>query len=127
MEGGHPGSALHSYNSFQKSLTPRGLRHCVRRAIRKGWGVGYLANRARGWALEAGIMNWRRFATVAALCRTVVLPSWVVVWLAAFGSAGIENIDAASIIDRAPSLAADTESAGAPPAPATDNTPIVHA
>jgi hypothetical protein len=72
-------------------------------------------------------MNWRRFATVAALCRTVVLPSWVVVWLAAFGSAGIENIDAASIVDRAPSLAADAESAVVLSAPATDNTPIVHA
>src|SRR5260370_4854986 len=52
-----------------------------------------------------GIMNPRRFATVApAFCGTVVLAGWVVASLAGFGSAGIE-ITAAVPIEyrRAPS------------------------
>jgi hypothetical protein len=51
--------------------------------------------------LEAGIMNSRRFATVAAvLCQTVILAAWVVAWVVGFGPAGIENTDAAPIADR---------------------------
>jgi hypothetical protein len=62
-------------------------------------------------------MNPRRFATVAAaLCGTVVLAGWAVVWLADFGSAGVENTDAVPIEDRrALSLAAEAELADAPP------------
>jgi hypothetical protein len=57
-----------------------------------------------------------RFATVAA-ALTVVLAGWIVVWLADFGSASIDNSDAAPIADSRPaSLAADAELADAPPA-----------
>ena len=55
-----------------------------------------------------GIMNARRFATVAASCGTVVLAGWVVASVAGFGSGGIEITAAVPIEDRrAPSLAAD--------------------
>ena len=47
-------------------------------------------------------MNPRRFATVAAICGTVVLAGWVVAWLAGFGLTGIEHGDR-----RAASLTAD--------------------
>ncbi len=72
-------------------------------------------------------MNPRRFATVAAsFCGTVVLASWVVAWLAGFGSAGIENTGAVPIEDhRAPSLAADAELADAPQASVMGNTAAV--
>src|SRR3981081_3029909 len=58
-----------------------------------------------------GIMNPRRFPTVAApLCGTVVLAGWVVASIAGFGSAGFENAGAVPIEDRrAPSLTADAE------------------
>jgi hypothetical protein len=76
-----------------------------------------------------GIMNPRRFATVAAaLCRTVVLAGWVVAWPASVGSAGIENTGAAPIEDRrAPSLTADAELADAPQATAMGNAAIANA
>jgi hypothetical protein len=69
-----------------------------------------------GEPLEAGIMNQRRFAPVAAVsCQTVVLAGWVVAWLAGFGSAGIENTGSAPIVDHpALSLTADAEVADAP-------------
>ncbi len=72
-------------------------------------------------------MNPRRFATVAAsFCGTVVLASWVVAWLAGFGSAGIENTGAVPIEDhRAPSLAADAELAYAAQASVMGNTAAV--
>jgi hypothetical protein len=58
-----------------------------------------------------------RFATVAAATLTLVLAGWIVVWLADFGSASIDNSDAAPIADSRPaSLAADAELADAPPA-----------
>jgi hypothetical protein len=76
-----------------------------------------------------GIMNPRRFATVAvALCRTVVLAGWVVAWPASVGSADIENTGAAPIEDRrAPSLTADAELADAPQATAMGNAAIANA
>jgi hypothetical protein len=58
--------------------------------------------------LELANMNLRRLMTASTLRRTAVLPSGVVVWLLAFGSAGIENIGAAPIVSRvAPALAAN--------------------
>jgi hypothetical protein len=76
-----------------------------------------------------GIMNPRRFATVAAaLCGTVVLAGWVVAWLASFGPAGIENTSAVPIEDRrAPSLTADAELADAPQATAMGNVAVANA
>jgi hypothetical protein len=73
-------------------------------------------------------MNPRRFATVAAaLCGTVVLAGWVVVWLADFGSAGVENTDAVPIEKRrALSLAAHAELADAPQATAMDNAAVAN-
>jgi hypothetical protein len=67
-------------------------------------------------------MNGWRFAAVAAtLSRPVVLSIWVVAWLASFGSAGIENTGAATIMDRrTPSPAADTEFTDAAAAIAMD-------
>jgi hypothetical protein len=73
-------------------------------------------------------MNPRRFATVAALCGTVVLAGWVVAWLAGFGSAGIDNTGAVPIEDRrAPSLTADAELADAPQATAMGNAAVANA
>ena len=69
-------------------------------------------------------MNPRRSATVAALCGTIVLAGWIVAWLAAFGSAGIENTGAAPIKDRATSLAANAELADEPQATAMGNKPL---
>jgi hypothetical protein len=76
-----------------------------------------------------GIMNPRRFATVAAaLCGTLVLAGWVVAWRVGFGSAGIENTGAAPIEDRrAPSLAADAELANALQATAMGNAAVANA
>jgi hypothetical protein len=76
-----------------------------------------------------GIMNPRRFATVAtALCGTVILAGWVVAWLAGFGSAGIANTGAVPIEDRrAPSLTADTELADAPQAAAMGDAAVANA
>jgi hypothetical protein len=76
-----------------------------------------------------GIMNPRRFATVAtALCGTLVFAGWVVAWPAGFGSAGIEKAGAAPIEDRrAPSLATDGELANAPQATAMGNAAVANA
>jgi hypothetical protein len=58
------------------------------------------------------IMNLRLVA-MAALCRELAIPASVLAWLAAFGSAGIDNTRAATIVSRfAPSLAADASFAG---------------
>jgi hypothetical protein len=74
-------------------------------------------------------MNPRRSAKVAAaLCGTVVLASWVVAWLAGFGSAVIENTGAVPIEDRrAALLTADTELADAPQATTMGNAAVVNA
>ncbi|SHL22669.1 hypothetical protein SAMN05444159_5367 [Bradyrhizobium lablabi] len=73
-------------------------------------------------------MNPRRFATVApALCGTVVLAGWIVAWLAGFGSAGIKNIGAVPIEDRAASLTANAELADPPQATAMGNAAIANA
>ena len=49
-----------------------------------------------------------RLAAMAALCREIAMPASVLVWLAALGSAGIDNTGA-SVVERvAPSLATDT-------------------
>src|SRR5258706_16003010 len=76
-----------------------------------------------------GIMNARRFATVAAAsCGTVVLAGWIVASLAGFGSAGIEITAAVPIEDRpATSLAADAELAVAPQATAMGNAAAANA
>src|SRR5213076_863222 len=76
-----------------------------------------------------GIMNPRRFATVApAFCGSLVLAGWVVASLAGFGSAGIEITAAVPIEDRrAPSLTADAELAVAPPATAMGNAAVANA
>jgi hypothetical protein len=67
-----------------------------------------------GGALEAGIMNSRRFATLAALlCQTILLAGWVVAWLAGFGSAAIERTGTAPMANRPP-LAAEAEPANTP-------------
>jgi hypothetical protein len=76
---------------------------------------------AQAEPLEAGIMNTRRFAAAVAWCRYIVLASWAVVWLAAPGTAGIENTGAAPLIDRRASLTTDAEPAEAPRVNATDN------
>jgi hypothetical protein len=66
-----------------------------------------------------GIMNPRRFPTVA-------LPI-AVAWLAGFGSAGIENTGAVPIEDRrAPSLTADAGLADAPQASAIGNAAVAN-
>src|SRR6266849_3771327 len=76
-----------------------------------------------------GIMNARRFATVAAAsCGTVVLAGWVVASLAGLGSAGIEITAAVPIEDRrAPSLTADAVLAVAPQATAMGNAAVASA
>jgi D-alanyl-D-alanine carboxypeptidase len=52
------------------------------------------------------IMN-PRLAAISALCQEVAIPASVLVWIVAFGSAGIDNTGAAPIVERpAPSLAA---------------------
>jgi hypothetical protein len=64
-----------------------------------------------------GIMNPRRFATVApAFCGSLVLAGWIVAWLAGFGSAGTENTRAVPIENRAASLAANAKLADEPQA-----------
>src|SRR5713101_2807422 len=76
-----------------------------------------------------GIMNARRFATVAATsCGTVVVAGWVVASLAGFGSAGIEHTAAGAIEDRPePYLTADAELAVAPQSTAMDNAAVASA
>src|ERR1700676_363668 len=80
------------------------------------------------WSLwRRRIMNPRRFATVAAaLCGTIVLAGWIVAWLAGFGSAGIENTGAVPIEDRAASLTANAELAGAPQETAMGNAAVAN-
>ena len=76
--------------------------------------------RSAAWLFSIGgdgIMNPRRFATVApAFCGTVVLAGWIVAWLAGFGSASTENTRAVPIENRAASLAANAELADKPQA-----------
>jgi len=51
-----------------------------------------------------------RLASMAALCREVAIPALVLAWIAAFGSAGINNTSAAPIVNRVvPLLAADAK------------------
>src|SRR3981189_1591014 len=72
-------------------------------------------------------MNPRRSTAVApALCGTIVLAGWIVAWLAGFGSAGIENTGAVPIEDRAASLTANAELAGAPQATAMGNAAVAN-
>jgi hypothetical protein len=59
------------------------------------------------------MMSPQRLATIAALCREFGLPALVVVWLVAFGSAGLVKTGAAPVVARvAPSLTANVESVG---------------
>src|SRR5258705_287865 len=87
--------------------------------------------RSAAWLFSIGgdgIMNPRRFATVApAFCGTVVLAGWIVAWLAGFGSAGIENTRAVPIENRAASLAANAKLADEPQAIAMGNPVIASA
>jgi len=87
--------------------------------------------RSAAWLFSIGgdgIMNPRRFATVApAFCGTVVLAGWIVAWLAGFGSAGIENTHAVPIENRAASLAANAKLADEPQAIAMGNPVIASA
>ena len=54
-----------------------------------------------------------RLVALTALCREVAIPASVLVWIAAFGSAGIDNTGAAPIVERpAPSLTAVAKFAG---------------
>lgn len=62
-------------------------------------------------------MNPQRFAIVAT-ALTVVIAGCAVVWLAGFGSADVDKVDAAPVARRAPSLAADAGPADASPATA---------
>src|SRR6202050_5550258 len=60
---------------------------------------------------ETMIMN-PRLAAISALCQEVAIPASVLVWIVAFGSAGIDNTGAAPIVERpAPSVAAIANSA----------------
>ena len=69
-------------------------------------------------------MNLQRFATVAT-ALTVVIAGWAVVWLAGFGSAGIDNTGVAPIVDHPPpSLTADAEVVDAPRGTAMGNTVV---
>ena len=53
-----------------------------------------------------------RLAAISALCQEVAIPASVLVWIVAFGSAGIDNTGAAPIVERpAPSVAAVANSA----------------
>ena len=66
-----------------------------------------------------------RLAAMAALCREVAIPASVLAF-AAFGSAGIDGIGAASIVDHlAPLLAADAAFADKPPPIASSATEVV--
>jgi hypothetical protein len=67
------------------------------------------------------IMN-SRLASMATLCRELAMPASVLVCIAAFGSAGIDRIGAAPIVNRvAPLLAADARFADTlPPVVAVD-------
>jgi hypothetical protein len=57
-----------------------------------------------------------RLVALAALCREVAIPASVLVWIAAFGSAGIGSTGAAPIINHlAPLLTADATFADKPP------------
>ena len=57
-----------------------------------------------------------RMAAMAALCQEVAIPASVLAWIAAFGSAGLDNTRAAPIVERpAPSLTAATKFADKPP------------
>src|ERR1700731_240865 len=74
--------------------------------------------------LETVIMN-PRLAAMAALCREVAIPASVLAF-AAFGSAGIDSIGAASIVDHlAPLLAADAAFADKPPPIASSAAEVV--
>jgi hypothetical protein len=69
--------------------------------------------------VKAAITNPQRSATVATALTVVVAGCCAVVWLAGFGSASINNIDAVPIVDRrTPSFTADAEPADAPRATA---------
>jgi hypothetical protein len=70
--------------------------------------------------LEVGIMNPRRFATVAA----VLCGAGVVAWFAGFGSAGTENTAAPTLDRPAPFLIADVGLADAPQPTAMGNAVI---
>jgi hypothetical protein len=57
-------------------------------------------------------MTPQRLAAIAAMCREFGLPALVIVWLVAFGSAGLIKTGASPVVARvAPSLAANAESA----------------
>lgn len=69
------------------------------------------------------MMNVRRIGA-AAVCRTVVLPSCIVAWFAAFGSHGIENVGASIDDSRAPDVVVAAAVPAASPAIATSNAAV---
>jgi hypothetical protein len=66
------------------------------------------------------MINSRRTGAAAALCRTIILPSWIVAWFA-YGTTGIENAGAPIVDHRAPIVVA---SPVAPPPAATGNAAV---
>ena len=83
----------------------RGFRHCLSISwLQKSSASDSWRCNPAPW--ETVIMN-PRLAAMAALCREVAIPASVLAWIAAFGSAGIDNTGAAPIVERpAPSLTA---------------------
>jgi hypothetical protein len=98
---------LHLGNIAFEKLSIRGFRHCLStsRPQQSRASHGWLCNPAQ---LETVNMN-PRLAATAALCREVAIPASVLAWIAAFGSAGIDNTGAAPIVDRLPFLTADAK------------------
>jgi hypothetical protein len=102
----HPGYAL---------LHPRAVNRTITSV------ACFALHLAQAKSLEAGMMNTRRFATVA-LCRSVFFAGCVVAWPATVGLAEIGSAGAAPLTDhQAPRLAGDAESAAALQVIATDN------
>jgi hypothetical protein len=109
---------LHAGNTFLETAMTFAIRPCAStfdpkdQRCRK---LGCATWLDRG-PLEAGIMNLRRSATVAAaFYPTVVIAGWAVVSLVGIGSLRIETSGAAHVVDRlGPSLTASVELAAAP-------------
>ncbi|WP_409363012.1 peptidase M15 [Bradyrhizobium lablabi] len=68
-------------------------------------------------------MNARRTGATA-LCRTVVFPSWIIAWLAAFGSPGLENAGAPIAEQPAPPVVVADASPDAPWAIGSSNVDV---
>jgi hypothetical protein len=112
---------LHSSNtSIEKLKNDVSAIACPRRDA-KIVAVTFFAMQPGRWETVMVIMN-SRLASMATLCRELAMPASVLVCIAAFGSAGIDRIGAAPIVNRvAPLLAADARFADTlPPVVAVD-------